>query len=311
VLPKLALVAAIATGATSAAHATENGTQHYPIGLLTASQSIMPPPGMATYQNYDVLYDADRFNDSKGNKLFPDFHLNVKVQASRFIYTWPVEMNGFTISSGGALNFYDTKLDIGGERGEKFQMADTNFSPVMIRYTNHSTLHVMVAYNVWAPTGAYKADRLVNAGLNYWSSDIEAGFSWMPTKQWEIGADSWTSFAMITNHATNYKSGNFLDVDFVVGYRPLKAKPQLQLALTGDFYRQFTNDTVNGVKVGTDGFRGKQVAVGPSIRWDFKPGLAVLFKYQKEFDVRDRPEGQKFWLELAVPIGHPHGGAGE
>jgi hypothetical protein len=92
----------------------------------------------------------------------------------------------------------------------------------------------------------------------------------------------------------------------VVGYRPLVKQPQLQLALNGDFFRQFSDDKVNGLKVGTDGFRGKQMALGPSIRWDFRPGLAVLFKYQREFDVRNRPEGEKFWLEFAVPLGKSH-----
>ncbi|WP_206243782.1 SphA family protein [Novosphingobium terrae] len=303
-LSTLACCSAFIAAAT--AHATENGTQHYPIGLLTASQSIMPEPGNGTVQNYDVIYDADRMNDGNGNKLPPDFHLNVKVQATRFIYTWPIELNGLTISSGSAVNFYNTSLSVGAEHGERFQLADTNFAPIMLRWTNKKNLHVMVATNVWAPTGSYKANRLVNAGLNYWSGDLEAGFTWMPTKRWEIGADSWTGFAFNSNHATGYKSGNTFDVDFVVGYRPLVKKPQLQLALTGDFFRQFSDDKVNGLKVGTDGFRGKQMALGPSIRWDFRPGLAVLFKYQKEFDVRNRPEGEKFWLELAVPLGKSH-----
>jgi hypothetical protein len=170
----------VAALSASTAQATENGTQHYPVGLLTASQSIMPEPGNATVQNYDVIYDADRMNDGNGNKLLPDFHLNVKVQATRFIYTWPIELNGLTISSGSAVNFYNTSLSVGAEHGERFQLADTNVSPIMLRWTNRKNLHVMVAANVWAPTGSYRANRLVNAGLNYWSGDLEAGFTGCP-----------------------------------------------------------------------------------------------------------------------------------
>lgn len=300
----LASGACAALGGT-AAQATENGNEHYPAGLLTASQSIMPPVGDGAIQNYNVIYTADRFNGPDGKKLFPEFNLNVKVSAWRFLYTWGKIGDDVTLTSGFAPQVGNIKLDIDGERDQKFQLGDTIIHPIMIRYTNHKTLHVMVSANVWAPTGGYKPDRLANFGLNYWEAELEAGFSWMPTRQWEIGLDTWTGVPLNTNHATNYKSGNTFNADFVVGYRPFKTRPQLQLAMTGSWYRQWTDDKENG-QVFLDGFRGKQTSLGPSIRWDFKPGLAMLFKYQKEFDVRDRPQGQKFWLEFAIPFGPAH-----
>ena len=286
-----------------AARATENGNQHYPVGLMTASGSVMPSPGTAEFYNYNAIYSADRFNDDQGHKLMPQFNLNVKVEASRLIYTWPAEWNGFTISSSVAVNAFDTRLDVDGAHGHAFQLADTDLAPVMVQWTNHKTMHVTVAPNFWLPTGAYKPGRVVNAGLNYASMDMEVGATWTPTKRLEIGVDSWTGFALGANTATGYRSGNTFAADFIVGWKPLKHVPQLQLGLQGDVFRQFSDDTLNGLRVGPTGFRGRQNALGPQVRWNFGPGKGIVLKYQREFDVANRPEGNKFWLEFALPIG--------
>ena len=288
------------------ARATENGNEHYPIGLMTASGSVMPAPGTAEFYNYDAIYSADRFNDGQGNKLMPQFNLDVKVQASRLNYTWPGEHNGFSISSSAALNAFDTSLSIDGAHGHAFQLADTDVAPIMVQWTDHKTLHITVAPNFWLPTGAYNPTRVVNAGLNYYSMDLEAGATWTPSPDVEIGIDTWTGFSLSRNSATNYRSGNTFAADFIVGWKPLKAHPQLQIGLQGDIFRQFSDDTVNGASVGSDGFRGQQMALGPQVRWNFGPGKGLLFKYQREFDVRNRPEGNKFWLEFALPIGRKY-----
>jgi hypothetical protein len=301
-LSRLAMATTLGFSLAGAAHATENGTEHYPVGLLTASQSVMPEPGHLEFYNYNAIYDADRFNDGHGDKLFPNFHLNAKVEAVRFIFTWPGEWNGFTISSSTAVNLFDTKLSVDGASGHHTELADTDVAPIMLGWSNHKTLHAMVTANFWLPTGTYKVDQLGNAGLNYHAMDIEAGFTWTPTKRLEIGLDTWTGFSLESNKATHYRSGNTFDADFILGWRPLKNRHNLQIGIQGDFYRQLSNDTIDGVRVGDDGFRGRQIAIGPQIRWDFKPGEGILFKYQREMDVRNRPQGNKFWLEFCLPL---------
>ena len=298
-----ALWAALAIGLAAPALATENGGQHYPIGVNTASGSVMPAPGEAEFYDYMLDYSADRFNDGQGAKLMPQFKLNVKAEAARVIYTWPIEKDGFTVSSSLAVNGADINLNVDGAHGHSLQLADTQFSPLLVQWTDHKTLHVTVGPYFWLPTGAYDKNRLVNAGLNYYTGEIEAGATWTPTKAVEVGVDTWTSFALNRNEATHYRSGNFFAADFAVGVKPFRQLPQLQIGLQGDIFRQFTNDTIDGVAVGADGFRGKQNALGPQIRWNFGPGKGILFKYQREFAVENRPQGDKFWFEFAIPIG--------
>ncbi|WP_199901707.1 transporter, partial [Herbaspirillum sp. B65] len=58
----------------------------------------------------------------------------------------------------------------------------------------------------------------------------------------------------------------------------------------------------NGQAVAGNGFRGQAMGIGPQIRWDWTPGSAVTFKYQREFSVRNRPQGDRFWLQVSVPF---------
>lgn len=282
--------------------ATENGNQHFPIGVNTASGSVMPEQGKAELYNYMMDYTADRFNDGQGNKLMPQFDLKVKAEAVRVIYTWPMERNGFTISTSVAINAADINLSADGAHGHSAQLADTQVAPVLVQWTNHKTLHITAGPYFWLPTGSYDKNRVVNAGLNYVTTDFEFGATWNPTQYLEIGIDTMTSFALGRNSATDYRSGNTFSSDFILGVKPLKRVPQLQIGLQGDIFRQFTDDTVHGVSVGTDGFRGKQNALGPQIRWNFGPGKGIVLKYQREFGVENRSQGDKFWFEFALPL---------
>src|SRR5438132_5430890 len=69
----------------------------------------------------------------------------------------------------------------------------------------------------------------------------------------------------------------------------------------GFFLNQCTDDTVNGQPVNGDGFRGRARGIGPQLRWDWSPGSALVFKYQHEMSVRNRPQGERFWMEVSVP----------
>ena len=50
-----------------------------------------------------------------------------------------------------------------------------------------------------------------------------------------------------------------------------------------------------------NGFRGQAFAIGPALRYQFdKAGLEL--RWLKEFEVRNRPEGDALWLKLVLPL---------
>jgi len=42
--------------------------------------------------------------------------------------------------------------------------------------------------------------------------------------------------------------------------------------------------------------------IGPQLRWDWSPGSSLVCKYQHEMSVRNRPQGERFWIEVSVPF---------
>src|SRR5437867_7120126 len=81
---------------SSPADATENGRNPFPNGLNASDIGNVPPKGLYLVNEF-VYITADRFNNGKGDKLFPDFNLNVYAYAPRFLWN-----SGFKILGGDA-----------------------------------------------------------------------------------------------------------------------------------------------------------------------------------------------------------------
>lgn len=297
---RAALLALVSTAISHPAFATENGNEHYPLGVLTVQPALLPPPGETEYYNYDVYIVGNKFADNSGNAsaALPDFHLSVFVEAPRVIHTWTPTWGNFHISSGFALNIIDTRLDVAGQSFHRFALGDLNLVPLWITY-NTPTLHVMVGANIWAPIGDYNKTNPASAGLNYWTGAPEIGFTWLPSPAWELSLDSFTQFNT-RNNQTQYHSGYDTDIDYVIGWRPLAISPKLQIGVVGYLYKQWTDDASNGVTVPNN--RGQVYAVGPQIRYDVIQHGGVVLKWQHEMDVRNRPQGNRIWLEFAMPL---------
>jgi hypothetical protein len=48
--------------------------------------------------------------------------------------------------------------------------------------------------------------------------------------------------------------------------------------------------------------KGRAVAIGPSIKYASDSGWFVTAKWQKESEVRNRPEGEAYWVKLTIPL---------
>lgn len=295
------LVAAFTGLIAQQVSATENGNEHYPLGVLTVQPAILPPPGDTEFYNYDAYVEGSRFADNHGNSSpqLPGFNLQVYVEAPRLIHTWNSTIGPFNISSGITFNIFSTHLGVGGENFNRFAVGDVSIQPLWLTY-NTSTFHFLIGPNIWAPTGAYDKNNPASPGLNYWTFAPEVAVTWLPQPAWELSADMFTQFNT-TNNATHYRSGNDSNIDFLVGWRPLAVAPKVQLGVSGYIYRQWSDDRANGQTVLDN--RGRVLGIGPQIRWDVIPHGGLVFKLQHEFDVRNRPEGNRIWIEFAAPVG--------
>jgi hypothetical protein len=81
----------------------------------------------------------------------------------------------------------------------------------------------------------------------------------------------------------------------------------VQAGVSGYYYKQTTDDRIDdpAAQAGIDamdGFRGEAFAAGPTVR--VAAGKAqVIGTWQHEFTADYRPQGDKFWIKLILPLG--------
>lgn len=292
------LAGAVLAMAALSARATENGNEHFPLGVNSANPAIIPNPGETEYYNYLAYVEADKYVDNHGNSSVPGFHLDVIAEAPRVVHTWGSFGDGIKLASGGVLPITDIHITLPDGGFHRTAIGDPTLMPIYLAHDS-ATFHWLVGPNIFVPIGDYNEDQPASAGLNYWTAGPELALTWVPVQSVEVSLDSLTQFNT-RNNKTQYHSGNDTDIDYAFGYRPLAADPRLQLGVVGYLYKQWTNDSQDGVVI--EGDRAQALAVGPQIRYDVIKHGGVLLKWQHEFDVRNRPEGNRIWLEFATPI---------
>lgn len=282
-----------------AASATENGLTTYPIGVNTVLDGVTPPPGSTEFYNYTEYYVANKFAGPDGKSAIPGFHSEVLVDAARPVHTWGETLGPFTLSSGLVVPLVHLHLDVPGASGSRTAMGDIIAQPFLFGYSNPThTFFAFLTTDVSLPSGAYSVSRLANTGVNYYAFQPNLSLTWFPSPRWEISTTTQVEFHS-PNHATNYHSGDVASIDYVIGY---SITPKLQIGVQGFFLKQFTDDTLNGQTAPGDGFRGQAIGIGPQLRYDIGPGAAIAFKYQHEVAVRNRPAGDRLWVQFAFPI---------
>nr|WP_240990397.1 transporter [Cupriavidus taiwanensis] len=298
-IKKLLSVIVLVVLAQASANATENGQISYPIGVNTVLNGILPPPGETQFYNYTLYYTANKFAGSDGHSLIPGFQLNAFIDAPRVVHTWGSTLGPFAVSSGAIIPLVHLNVNTPMGAGNRTALGDIILEPWLFSYSNPShTFFAFFATDVAVPSGAYSPNRAANTGRNTYALMPYLSMTWFPTPAWEISTT--TLFEVSSpNDATHYHSGAVAALDYLVGY---SLNDKVQLGLQGYALKQFTDDTVNGVSVPGGGFRGQAVAVGPQIRYMWSKAAGIVFKYQHEFAVRNRPQGDKIWMEISFPF---------
>lgn len=300
----LRLVASIGIGALVAvpAWASENETQHYPVGINTVATGILPPPGMVQYLDYFQIADLSGDRGSDGEVTNPNKKLTAITNAPRVLYSWKgVSIAGLHWTTGVVLPLVHLDLKVApGLQGRDFSLADVDIQNYLSGHNATHTLFYSVGFDATLPTGHYDTDQLVSTGTNYYTFAPSVNATWIPNARVELTGTVNAEFNT-TNPATHYLSGNDIDLDYGITYRPLAHSNRFGVSLQGYFFQQLGDDKIAGIKVGSDGNKGREFGIGPQLRYDIAFG-GFIMKYQRLYAVENRTGGNRFWLELAIPL---------
>ncbi len=151
------------------------------------------------------------------------------------------------------------------------------------------------------PVGAYELGRLANIGLNHWSIDAGAGYTYLdPKAGHELSIVGGVTYNF-ENEDTNYQNGVDGHIDWAASQF---LNEQLHVGLVGYIYYQLSGDSGSGAKLGD--FESRVYAIGPQAGYFFPVGNAqgyVNLRGYYEFDASNRAEGWNASLTLSFPFG--------
>ncbi|MFM2289509.1 MAG: hypothetical protein RL684_2652 [Pseudomonadota bacterium] len=286
--------------ACTSARASENFTQHYPLGVNTFASGFLPAPGSGYFFDYSQYASMRGSRGGDGQVTNPAFAMAIKSNSSRLIYTWPgIKVGGMNYTTGLVLPVVALDMQIRpGLRGTATGIGDIALQNYLSGQTANHSLAFAAGITVNMPTGQYRPSQLVNAGTNHWTWSPNASVTWKPTAHWDVSGTLALEFNS-TNKANGYRSGADFCLDYGATYNLLAGPTGWGMGVQGYAFRQLQDDTRSGTGLATGGNRGQVFSLGPQLRYAFASGALVL-KYQAEFEARNRPTANRVWLQFSL-----------
>ncbi len=282
-------------GMTGAARASEGGGSAYPIGVDTVSPGILPPKPGVYWQHFTVSYHSEQTNGPDGeSRPIPNYRLQLIGNGERFLYVTKLKVLGGNVVLQTVIPHADLNVRAGALDRHDYQLGDINVGAFLSWHS--PKLHGWAGPVVYLPTGQYDAPRGGNLGRNSTTYSLQSGVAYLPTKQVELAVKGYVS-TISTNKATNYRSGDELAVEYLAAYHLPR---NVRLGVQGYYYKQLSDDGINDISV-PGGNRGEAASIGPMISFPLGKVL-VAFKYQGEVMARNRPKGDRMWLQTLIKL---------
>ncbi|WP_084733294.1 SphA family protein [Sphingobium chungbukense] len=277
----------------TAAFASEDGSVAYPLGVNTIMAGAMPEKGDTWFQDYLAYYNAGKFTDRNGNDAVPDFKADVVVNAMRVVHKWDAQIGPFEVMSGIVLPVVHQTIRTPLGRDRDLGLAYVEIQPIYLAYTSPDKKFMGYAgVDVYFPNNN-------KVSYNYHSFNPTAYMTWFPTPKLELSAAVGVELHSKLK-SSDYTSGNLFYSDWGINYKVLDKVPGFSAGVGGYVVTQLTDDKLNGVRL-PDGNRQRGFGIGPQIAYGTSRAAFGL-KWQHEFGTENRPEGDKFWLQLMIPL---------
>jgi hypothetical protein len=285
--------------------ASEFGISTYRPGLLDLFAGYLPPPGSLVVKNYFM------FQDAKAGAITTDGIIEAHTRTTTYTvatfaaYVTYIRLLGAYWGFGAMMQFRlaEQIADVGLRGGPFKHQTSTLGGPgdlVVIPYMsswNIGQFHLLGSLSLYAPTGSYDRQRIIDIGTNRWAIEPDFGFTWMSE---ETGRELslFTGYTVNSkNTATHYQSGDEYHADFAAAQH---LPHGFVLALTGYALQQTTGDSGSGALLGP--FKGRVLALGPLVGKTFTIGgrpVTFTVKYDFEFAAQNRTSGNELWAAAA------------
>jgi hypothetical protein len=293
------------------AHAVEGGMGRSITGLQATNYAgVVPPePGWTMALGY-AFYSGD-IGAQRQLPISGVAALGMEAEFGLYevtgVYVWPTGEGQWNFASMASLPYseVDVTADLvlgrfsGSSEDSVGKPFDISFVPLIAGYHFDKTRHLSFSLSISAPTGDYDPSRLANPSLNVWVYTPTIAY----TQLFQAGTLEWSTVAGLdistTNEDTDYKSGAVFHLDSLL----VKSFPSGWGIGGAAGWIEQTEDDTGALADQLDGFRGRALALGPIVTYQRKWGtstVAFSARYLKEFDVKDRLEGDPVMITASI-----------
>ncbi|MBJ9836075.1 transporter [Citrobacter freundii] len=274
--------------------ATEgNGPGIYPDGLENYMSGALPAEGV-----HVLLYGGsaryDHVRDNNGHDISgPGFSMNVNILAPRIIWVTEQHLLGGQLAFHSILPLLDVTAKSYGRKYTSQGLGDITLGSAL-GFHPSPDLHFVLGMDLFAPTGDYDRYDPSSLGRNYWAVQPVWAISYIPQKG--VNADIKMMYDFnFRNEDSHTRSGQAFHADYALGWAVGNG---WVVGIGGYAFMQTTNDDgPNSASAKSQAF-----SIGPSVRYANDRGWLLTLKWQKEMDVRNRPEGSQLYLKASIPL---------
>jgi len=283
------------------ANAAESIRLGGPIGGSDIRSALLPTPGFYAGVIGSEL-DGFALYGPGSQQQFPDFKSSGLLGGVGALYVYDVDLFGGRIASGG---FADIERDCAGLTSSTKVCASGPADPYVdaliwskffpsAAYSEQDPkrgppipfgLAIAPGFGLFLPIGNYDVNRPVNPGGNHWI--VAPNIAVTYTARGLIGDATELSArlfynAQFKNAATDYRSGDIINVDFALSER----FGPFQAGIAGTYYQQVNDDIQFGQPVYPNGKRAAGLQLGPVLSYDFMiQGRPFFIKAKSLFGV--------------------------
>ena len=260
-------------------------------------------PGLLFEQTIEY-YRANRFTDSKGNKIPGNNSLENWLSLTHLAYLTKLKIIGGYYGFEALLPAVWVDLDTDlGIRGHKGGVGDVIVSPFLIQWVDHKIFNMpyfhRITFDFILPTGRYDKDSAINIGSHVYSFNPYYAFTLFITPKLET---SWRLHYLWNSknnspppsfRADSIQPGQAFHLNYAFSYEILNG---LRAGIAGYYLNQITSDKVDGHK--RPHSKEEVFAIGPGLMYSRKGFFLYLNAYY-ETGVENRPEGKKIALRFS------------
>lgn len=269
---------------------------HYVSGTEGLKAATLPPPGVY-WRMYASYYDADTSRDNGGDKIKPDFDLNVAAWTNRFIWSTDVEILGGNLVMDIIIPTVYTDISMrnagpGSFGANDWGVSDIILEPFVLAW-HGNRYDAALGAALFLPTGDYNKNQPASPGKGFWTVMLSAGGTLYFDEARSWHASVLSRYEIHTKQeGTRQTHGDDFSFEWGVGKT---VNNLFDVGLAGYCYWQVTEDSGSN----SDDYKERGYAIGPEISTNIPEwNLGVSLRSIYEFGSRNKAEGNSTVLTL-------------